>query len=228
MSAFARAQLEKYGWQDGQGLGRNKEGITTYIRTSLHNRATHNRDERGASYAGIGHESTRGGGASTAEKASELDVVLDDIARRREERLQRERALQEQAAVAAPATSERKREEQPEQPVRQRRRARAPPEDESLAAHEEEPAKSAPTVAPTVAPPKAASASDSDSDAGATSASDLARMSDSALLAACGGVRLGRAGRHRLFDAKLRRIEEQNREAAAQGDPYAQARRKQK
>jgi hypothetical protein len=36
------------------------------------------------------------------------------------------------------------------------------------------------------------------------------KMSDKELFARCGGVRLGRAGRHRFFDAKLARIADHN------------------
>jgi hypothetical protein len=51
---------------------------------------------------------------------------------------------------------------------------------------------------------------------------DVSKMSDKDLFAFCGGVRLGRAGRHRLFDHKLKRIEEENN--SKKDDPYAKSR----
>jgi hypothetical protein len=82
-SAFARKQLEKYGWKEGEGLGRNKDGMNNYIKTSRHNRTTHNREERGNTYAGIGHESSRGAGAGFTERQNELEAVFDEIAKRK-------------------------------------------------------------------------------------------------------------------------------------------------
>ena len=32
ISAFARKQMEKMGWKDGKGLGKNEQGITTHIK----------------------------------------------------------------------------------------------------------------------------------------------------------------------------------------------------
>ena len=37
-------------------------------------------------------------------------------------------------------------------------------------------------------------------------------MTDAQLFAACGGVRLGRGGRHRFFENKWKRVEEHNAE----------------
>jgi hypothetical protein len=32
MSAFARRILEKQGWSDGKGLGKNEDGMTSYVK----------------------------------------------------------------------------------------------------------------------------------------------------------------------------------------------------
>ena len=53
-------------------------------------------------------------------------------------------------------------------------------------------------------------------------------MSDKEMFAACGGVRLGRGGRHRFFDHKHKRIEEHNNETGAVVDPYKDKKLKEK
>eukprot|EP01029_Cantina_marsupialis_P001322 TRINITY_DN110_c0_g1_i1.p1 TRINITY_DN110_c0_g1~~TRINITY_DN110_c0_g1_i1.p1 ORF type:complete len:226 (+),score=82.89 TRINITY_DN110_c0_g1_i1:31-708(+) len=34
VSDFAKKQMEKYGWKEGEGLGKNKDGIKTHVKTS--------------------------------------------------------------------------------------------------------------------------------------------------------------------------------------------------
>ena len=34
MSAFARRILEKHGWSEGKGLGKNEDGMTNYVKVS--------------------------------------------------------------------------------------------------------------------------------------------------------------------------------------------------
>ncbi len=63
-SDFARKQLEKYGWKEGQGLGKEGKGVTTYVR------AIKPKGERG-DFIGIGH--TAGQGTSNS------DMGLDDV-----------------------------------------------------------------------------------------------------------------------------------------------------
>lgn len=284
MAEFARKQLEKWGWKEGEGLGRNKDGMSNYIKTSRHNRATHNRDERGNTYAGIGHESTRGAGAGFSERNNELESVFAEMAQQRKEKKKKEQAQKGSSSSSSDddegevdkkkiEVNDRKKKSTTQHEHNDSRRRQRDEVDEkngeghSLAQKQKEganasssssssknqratasssasrsPSRPSPKSADQISSSKrtavvvsastkktaATSASDSsssssdDDDGGENRSGDLTKMSDAELFARCGGVRLGRAGRHRLFDNKLKRIEEHN--ASATHDPYAAVR----
>jgi hypothetical protein len=69
MSSFARKQLEKYGWKEGEGLGKNKQGISSFVR------AVKPKGEKGE-YIGIGHEASKG----TSNSDMGFDRVLSEMA----------------------------------------------------------------------------------------------------------------------------------------------------
>ena len=58
-SSFARRQLEKLGWKDGEGLGKNRDGISTHIR------AVKRQDE-----VGLGADETRAAITSAKDAAA--------------------------------------------------------------------------------------------------------------------------------------------------------------
>lgn len=70
MSKIARSIMTKYGWKDGEGLGKEKEGVTSYIKVSR-------RDPKACT--GLGHVAEANG--SVMESASsELDTVFRSLA----------------------------------------------------------------------------------------------------------------------------------------------------
>lgn len=276
MAAFAKKQLEKWGWKEGEGLGRNKDGMNNYIKTSKHNRATHNRDEKGNTYAGIGHESSRGAGAGFAERNQQLESVFAELVQQRkankknrrgddqnnadssssddaEEEVDAAKELKEAEERRVKAKEEKmkaqrrqrsasakdnndndsedgdrkkskKSSEQPK-PRNSAERARSASKSPVLKPQQPQQSKKKTKAAPSNSPSSSSSSSsDSDSDAGG----DITKMSDAELFARCGGVRLGRAGRHRLFDNKLKRIQEFENATQNQLDPYEQARQAKK
>ncbi|KAH8620571.1 G patch domain [Trypanosoma vivax] len=156
MSSVAKKMLERYGWKDGEGLGKGGKGVKTYIKVER-------RDPKTA--AGLGH-SLQSPQPSTF--ALELDAVYSE--------LKTQRRVKEENC-GGDASSRRNRDNADCKELKKRQRT---PSSDSSSSSDEEPA-------------------------------DITRMSDSELLRRCGGVRLGRAGRHRFFDGKLRRIEESQR-----------------
>lgn len=276
MSAFARKQLEKWGWKEGDGLGRNGAGMSSYIKTSRHNRATHNRDEKGNTYAGIGHESTRGAGAGFSERNNELESVFAEMAQQRKEKKKQQQQEREQQSSDSSSSSDHeddddghgdntkdKKHRRNKNDVEHDDSRRRPREDKARVEEEEDnadesvsekkkpvkeknnnqnsrPSRSrsrskSPKLQPAAAPAKkstkkqaSSSSSDSSSDSDDGEKGDLTKMSDAELFARCGGVRLGRAGRHRLFDNKLKRIEEHNKSTTEADDPYASVRQSMK
>ena len=67
---FAKKQLEKYGWKEGEGLGKDGQGTSTFVR------AFKPRGERGE-HIGIGHEATKGSSNSDMGYGK----VLSELAR---------------------------------------------------------------------------------------------------------------------------------------------------
>lgn len=68
MSALARKQMEKMGWKDGEGLGRDGSGIKTFVRVQKRANA--------GEAIGIGHEASEG----TRNSDMGMDAVLQEIA----------------------------------------------------------------------------------------------------------------------------------------------------
>jgi hypothetical protein len=92
MSSFARRQMEKMGWKDGEGLGKNKDGVTTFVRVSR-------RDP--ASASGIGHEASKGGSENSDMG---LDALLGKIGSKKE-RTKRPRESGSGGGPSSPDTS---------------------------------------------------------------------------------------------------------------------------
>lgn len=205
-SKFAKSQMEKYGWTLGKGLGRNGEGVKTYIAVQ--------RRSGDAEFAGIGHEANATGSAASTELISKYDYALQEIAEKQQKankEASRKRPREEEEEAAAPAASDK-------------------------------PQKRSKGVVPPPPPPKedsdddavvvdvASSSSGSDDESGASSsgvdetaaaggatAYSKSKNDDMELFKRCKGVRLGRCGRHRFFDGKLKRIKETTEAADAEG-----------
>lgn len=180
MSAAARKIMERYGWQKGQGLGRDKEGITTYVKVVR-------RDPHSAT--GLGHAADPAGKGSTASThAVELDALYGQLkpshkGHRRHDGCD---TTSDSDAEAQPTPSKEK--EATGSGKRGRVSAKASTSSSSRSSSESE-------------------ADVSSVDERKVGPTDITQMSDQELFARCGGVRLGRAGRHRLFSGKLARIE---------------------
>ena len=207
-SAFARKQLEKYGWKEGEGLGRNKDGLNSYIKTSRHNRSTHNRDDRGNTFAGIGHESTRGGGAGFGERQNELDNVFAEIgqARKDKKRKQKEEESFSSSSDNDDVDDKKKSERRRQREEKEKKESDSDSEQEQQKKPENSAAAQKKKKQVVESSSDSSSDSDSDSDSDAGGSKDVSKMSDKDLFAVCGGVRLGRAGRHRLFDHKFVKV----------------------
>ena len=67
-SAFAKKQLEKFGWKEGDGLGKNADGVATYVRA-------HKRRGEATDCIGIGHEASNG----TTNSDMGFDTILKEI-----------------------------------------------------------------------------------------------------------------------------------------------------
>lgn len=74
MTAAALKIMAKYGWKDGEGLGKEKEGVTSYIKVSR-------RDPKTST--GLGHVA-EGDGALSEATTSELDSVFRSLAEKKE------------------------------------------------------------------------------------------------------------------------------------------------
>ena len=174
-SSFAKKQLEKYGWKEGSGLGRDGAGITTFVKVQR-------RDPQLTS--GIGHEASSGG---TVNSDMGLDAVLMEIKKPRGER-------QDQGEVdeAAPNVSASPSAFLEGKAEGKGKRGRSPNRPSQATAES-----------------SSSSSSDDDDDARVfTGSTDITQWDDKKLLEHCGGVRLGRTGRHRFFNGKLARIEQ--------------------
>lgn len=185
MSAAARKMMEKMGWKDGEGLGRDKDGVKSYVKVVR-------RDPHTAT--GLGHmaDPSQGGNLASTH-AIELDGIYSTLVTRKGKKgNKRSRSTYSDASSSSSDGSGDKSSN-----VREngRRAARSPPSASSSSSgssSEDDEGSSDDNAAPTVAK------------------GDVTRMSDADLFARCGGVRLGRAGRHRFFDGKLSRIATSN------------------
>jgi hypothetical protein len=207
-SNFAKKQLEKFGWTEGSGLGKNGHGITTFVKVQR-------RDPQLTS--GIGHEASSGG---TVNTDMGLDAMLSEIkAKKGASGKKRDRdddhadneANRDESpvplAVSVPGTAASKRDRSPARPAM---------------------ATSYSPRSGTAASSSSSAASSSDAD-DADGDTDVTKWDDKKLFGKCGGVRLGRSGRHRFFNGKLARIEKSHAEpVAAQADAAPTAKKSSK
>lgn len=189
MSGFAKKMLERYGWKEGEGLGRDKTGVKTYVKVVR-------RDPQAAT--GLGHAadpSQAGHLAST--HAVELDAIYGQL-RGRSDKRQREEKCSESD------------DEDLQNGQRATRRASSSSSESPASSRQKMDVPS--TISEAKRGLSSSDDSSSDSDCGEGSKKkmaadgDVTRLSDAELFQRCGGVRLGRAGRHRFFDGKLERI----------------------
>lgn len=205
MSALAKKMMEKYGWKEGEGLGKERSGIKSYVKVTR-------RDPHTAT--GLGHVADPAQGGSLASThAVELDAIYGQLhkeTRKRQRQLSKARVdqgnnsedevdhgaeLSDVSSTGSGASSSSSADSKSEGKLAVAVRA---------ALKRQRRASSSPS-----------SNSDNDSDDRTDSKrskgeyiGDVTRMSDKELFQRCGGVRLGRAGRHRLFDGKLKRIQD--------------------
>lgn len=152
MSKAARNIMAKYGWKDGEGLGKDKEGVSTYVKVVR-------RDPKVAT--GLGHVAEAGGATEAA--TSELDHVYRSL----KSKEKKYNSL-----------------EADEKETRKRDRSHSSSSSSSSNSSRHSPSSSSDS---------------SDEDDGKP-------LTDAELFRRCGGVRLGRGGRHRFFDGKLERV----------------------
>jgi hypothetical protein len=206
MASFARRQMEKYGWKDGQGIGKQNNGISTFVK------AVRPKGERGECF-GIGHAANSG----TSNSDMGFDSVLQELrggkkkagkkAQDSDDSSDAEDAPEDDAASASGSSSPKAQDSDADVPRRKKHRA-----DDAVV--DNKPAS--PVAKKAVASDSDSSSSSSDDDAEDDGVID---WSDKKLFDRCGGVRLGRGGRHRFFDGKLARIEANNA-AKEGGNPY--------
>lgn len=179
-SSFAKKQLEKFGWKEGEGLGKHAQGVNTFVR------AHRPKGEKGE-YIGIGHEASVG--------TSNSDMGYGKLLA----------AMKPGAGNSSSSESSRAGSQEPKT-----RREREGDDTAAPAARKAPRAERAPSTS-------SSSSSDGDGNLG-----DVTTIDDATLFARCGGVRLGRTGRHRFFDGKLARAEEHAQSAVGSSDPYAE------
>lgn len=164
MSKFAKAQMEKWGWKEGEGIGKEKQGVTSYVRAA---RSGNTGEVRGEAF-GLGHEKAAG----AQPKALGVDdmgygATLKSIRSKspgKKTRSDTDGVEEEDTKVVSPKSF----------PLRKKNKKEV-------------------TVS-------SSSSSDTENE-------DPTKWSDEKLFAKCGGVRLGRTGRARLFDGKLARAD---------------------
>jgi hypothetical protein len=191
-SSFAKKQLEKYGWAEGQGLGKHGQGITTFVR------AHRPKGERGE-HIGIGHEASTGTSNSDMGYGKLLATLKPES--KSSKPAEGDDAASNSSSGSSDAGAKKRRpREDADGAVEGERDAQKPPRAERRA------------------PSPSSSTSSSDEDVG-----DVTKLDDAALFARCGGVRLGRTGRHRFFDGKIARAEQHAQSSVGMVDPYAEA-----
>ncbi|KAG5508215.1 hypothetical protein JKF63_05471 [Porcisia hertigi] len=201
MSALAKKMMEKYGWKEGEGLGKERTGMKSYVKVTR-------RDPHTAT--GLGHAADPSNGGSLASThAVELDAIYGQLHKETKNR-------KEQLSKAHPQRKETSTEVDDEDQlsdVSSNSRGASSSTSSTIADNYSEGEK-VPFAARAQLKRQrhvpASSSSDSDGDGRKCSKNgrvgDVTRMTDEELLQRCGGVRLGRAGRHRYFDGKLKRI----------------------
>ncbi|KAH9599375.1 G-patch domain [Trypanosoma melophagium] len=209
MSSIAKKMLERHGWQEGMGLGRNAQGVSTYIKVVR-------RDPHSATGLGHAADATQAPQASTF--AAELDAVYSDISaagkrkrvkKNKEEEKEKEEEEKEIDAVVDTHKDRRKHKGGNDQKNSKQKRSR---DSSSEAASNSDSNSNSNSTSDDNSSNSSSSSSSSSSSNDDDNRVDITRMTDGELLRRCGGVRLGRAGRHRFFEGKLRRIEASHRE----------------
>ena len=176
MSKFAKAQLEKYGWKEGEGLGKDKTGVTSHVRAA---RSGKTGDTKGEAF-GLGHEKAGGSRPKTlGVDDMGFGAVLKDI------------GMPKKAARDDSSDDETSNRPKRKAATKERCTPRASP------------ASVGKPVARKPAPKADSSSSGSDSDSGDE---DPTGWSDAKLFAKCGGVRLGRGTqREGTYEGKFAR-----------------------
>lgn len=185
MSSFAKRQLEKMGWKEGQGLGKDGSGVASFIKVQR-------RDPKLQS--GLGHEAGKGG-ADNSDMG--LDSLLGSLAGKSKKMSNRSASSSSSSSADAdvhkPNEATRNSEDAPQQrKKRAAKRAHSSSSSSSISSSDDD---------------GVASGRSKETVASATGGSNVLTWTDAELLQRCGGVRLGRAGRHRFFNGKLARIE---------------------
>ncbi|GET87640.1 hypothetical protein, conserved [Leishmania tarentolae] len=204
MSALAKKMMEKYGWKEGEGLGKERTGVKSYVKVTRRDSHTP---------TGLGHAADPAQGGSLASThAVELDAIYGQLHKETKKRQRQSN----KSRVDQNGSSEDEGDNADEiSDVSSTSSGAGSSSTESQAE-----GKVAVTARATVkqrghALPSSPSSSGSDGDDRIDSKRskceqivDVTRMSDKELFQRCGGVRLGRAGRHRFFDGKLKRIQD--------------------
>ncbi|RNE97301.1 hypothetical protein TraAM80_09392 [Trypanosoma rangeli] len=185
MSSIAKKMLERHGGKEGMGLGKNAQGVATYVKVVR-------RDPYTATGLGHAADATQAPQASTF--SVELDAVYSTMTRTGRKRLKGAVTVEEEA------NAKRSHHVTREKRTRQESvRGCSGSQDGSSSASVSSDGRGGSASDGS----SSSSSSDDDDDIDV----DITRLKDDELLRRCGGVRLGRAGRHRFFNGKLRRIE---------------------
>ncbi|CAD2221680.1 hypothetical protein AGDE_06816 [Angomonas deanei] len=222
-SKFAKNLLLKYGWKEGEALGKNKQKQKPHEETEKDNHENENSDEdTGGMHTyirvvrrdpkclgGLGHESdpyttlysklNRKGknkdnnNNTVAQVHTELDAVYGEIGGR-----DRKRGRDS-------SDSDSEEEEKNEKLTKKNKQ-------EEVSSSEDETERQTKKQKTKVKEDSSSSSSsdDDDSEEEEDNNNKNKLLSDEELFRRCGGVRLGRAGRHRFFDGKLSRLDKKH------------------
>ncbi|KAK7197405.1 G-patch domain containing protein [Novymonas esmeraldas] len=205
MSALAKKMMEKYGWKEGEGLGKDRSGMRSYVKVTR-------RDPHTAT--GLGHAADPAQGGSLASThAVELDAIYGQLHKSTDKK---ERPLPNHTrggdASASGDDDDDDSDRVHDANTSSSSSTSASSTEKRATASTRAATKRQRSASSSPSTPSSSSSSDSDDDDDdearpkSNQTGDVTRMSDKDLFQRCGGVRLGRAGRHRFFDGKLRRI----------------------
>lgn len=194
MSALAKKMMEKYGWKEGEGLGKERSGIKSYVKVVR-------RDPNVATGLGHAADPTQGGSLASTH-AVELDAIYGQLRKDKKRRAAKRARSDSDVDETVDNSSVHSTDSDSDSEVERQLTTKA----ERTGAKASSRGK------------RDSSSVDSSSDDGDAETAgqrfkgeevgDITRMSDKDLFQRCGGVRLGRAGRHRFFDGKLKRIQD--------------------
>lgn len=223
MSAAARNIMAKYGWKNGEGLGKEKEGVTSYIKVSW-------RDSKVST--GLGHMA-EGHGCVQEAVSDELDGVFRSLKERKREQSKISKSGEGDNNLFVDSLKGSK-----DMKVNSSSRTQSSPISTSCSKRNESQEEDSTTDADERSPLSANETTrklkrereevnntycnrctdrnggdhDDDNSSSASSSgsdeeeSEVKRpLTDDELFRRCGGVRLGRGGRHRCFEGKLAR-----------------------